>query len=88
MVLLGRRIQLPVVDADSPLRRMACQDLLTFLVRRDSYSSFLQNNVYWTHPLAIGYEIYDFCVEPFKNFFFYGFSYLRVEASLGLLDES
>ena len=76
VVLLGRGVQLSIVDADSPLCQKACLDFLTLLVRRDRYSGFLQNNVHRTHPLAIGYGVDNFCVEPLKNFFFHGLPYL------------
>ena len=62
MVLLGHGFQPMIVDADSPLRRKACLDLLAFLVHCDRYSSFLWNNVYQTHPLAIGYEVDNLCI--------------------------
>ena len=63
VVLLGCGVQLSVVDVDSPLRQKACLDFLTFLVCHDRYSCFLRNNVYRTHPLAIGYGVDDFCVK-------------------------
>ena len=53
VVLLGRGVHLPVVDADYPLRQKACLDFLALLVRRDRYSGFLRNNVQRTHPLAV-----------------------------------
>ena len=86
VILLGRGVQLPVVDADSPLRQKVCLDFLTLLVRRDRYFGFLQNNVYWTHPLAIVYGVDNFCIYPFKNFFFHDLPHLWVESSLGLPD--
>ena len=63
VVVLGCGVQLSVVDVDSPLRQKACLDFLAFLVCRDHYSCFLRNNVYRTHPLAIGYGVDDFCVK-------------------------
>ena len=62
VVFLGHGVQLPVIDADSPLCRKACLDLLAFLVRHDCYSGFLRNNVHRTRPLAIGYGVDNFCV--------------------------
>ena len=46
VVLLGRGVQLCVIDADSPLRRKACLDLLAFLVFCDRYSNFLWKNMH------------------------------------------
>ena len=57
MVLLGHRVQLMIVDANSPLRRKACLDFLALLICSDRYSGFLQNNMYRTHPLAIRFYI-------------------------------
>ena len=54
-MVLGRRVQLLVVDADSPLHRKACLNFLTLLIRRHHYSGFVRNNVHQTHPLAIRY---------------------------------
>ena len=88
VVLLGHKVQLLVVDVDSPLRRKACLDFLALLVHRDRYSSCLRNNMYRTHPLAIGYGVDDFCVGPLKNFFFHGLPYLWVESSLGFPEGS
>ena len=63
VVLLGSRVQLSIVDANSPLRPKAYLDFLALLVSRDYYSGFPRNNVYRTHPLAIGYGMDNFCVE-------------------------
>ena len=62
VILLGRGVQLPIVDVDSPLRRKDCMDFLALLVRREHYSGFLWNNVHWTHPLAIGYGVDNFYI--------------------------
>ena len=81
-------VQLPIVDADSSFCRKVYLDLLAFHVNRDHYSSFLWDNVHRTHPLAIGYGVNNFCIQPFKIFFFHNLSYLQVESSLGLPDMS
>ena len=88
MILFCGRVQFLIVDAHSSFHRKSCLGLFVLLVRRERYSGFIRNNVQQTHPLAIEYGVDDFCVKPFKNFFFHGLPYLGVESSLGFPDGS
>ena len=62
VILYRDRVQLPIVNVDSPFRRKSCLDLFALLVRSDRYSGFLRDNVHQTHLLAIEYGVDNFCV--------------------------
>ena len=64
VIFLRRCIQLPIVDSNSPLRREACLNLLSFVIHGHRNSCLLGNHVHETNPLAIRYGIDDLFIKP------------------------
>ena len=69
MILLCRRVELPIVHTNSPPRDSVGGDQLIVLVRDYSHTAFLGNALHRTYPFTIRDGKDNACVQPFKYLF-------------------
>jgi hypothetical protein len=86
MIFLSSFVELPIVDAHSPIGDSPLRNELIFLIVDNHHSTLLRHHLYWTDPFTITNWIDNSSLKWFQHLLLYYLPHRIIQPSLMLMD--